>query len=158
MIRSFARTFALMVVLLPALAASAQDTQTPPPAPPAVSLTLEQALQYAIDHYPTVRAALEQVNASTRRRQRREIRVLAEARFALAIESRHRQQHLRPGAAAVRDPGDVGSGAPVGVRRQRLGERDGRAVLLGAVRLRPSSGDRRRAPRPQWLVRAPAKR
>jgi outer membrane protein TolC len=29
-----------------------------------VSLTLEQALLYAVDHYPTVRAALEQVNAS----------------------------------------------------------------------------------------------
>jgi len=28
-------------------------------------LTLEQALQYALDHYPTVRVALEQVNAST---------------------------------------------------------------------------------------------
>jgi len=28
-------------------------------------LTLDQALQYAVDHYPTVRAALEQVNAST---------------------------------------------------------------------------------------------
>jgi outer membrane protein TolC len=28
-------------------------------------LTLDQALQYAADHYPTVRAALEQVNAST---------------------------------------------------------------------------------------------
>jgi outer membrane protein len=27
--------------------------------------TLEQALQYAVDHYPTVRAALEQINAST---------------------------------------------------------------------------------------------
>jgi len=27
-------------------------------------LTLEEALQYALDHYPTVRAALEQVNAS----------------------------------------------------------------------------------------------
>src|SRR4051812_22446119 len=27
-------------------------------------LTLDQALQYALDHYPTVRAALEQVNAS----------------------------------------------------------------------------------------------
>jgi outer membrane protein len=31
-------------------------------APPA--LTLEEALQYALDHYPTVRAALEQVNAA----------------------------------------------------------------------------------------------
>src|SRR5262252_8937584 len=30
----------------------------------AESLTLEQAIQYAADHYPTVRAALEQVNAS----------------------------------------------------------------------------------------------
>jgi outer membrane protein TolC len=30
-----------------------------------ITLTLEQALQYALDHYPTVRAALEQVNAST---------------------------------------------------------------------------------------------
>ena len=29
------------------------------------SFTLEQALQYAVDHYPTVRAALEQINAST---------------------------------------------------------------------------------------------
>src|SRR6187431_494548 len=29
------------------------------------TLTIEQALQYALDHYPTVRAALEQVNAST---------------------------------------------------------------------------------------------
>src|SRR3954464_5833419 len=28
-------------------------------------LTLEEALQYALDHYPSVRAALEQVNAST---------------------------------------------------------------------------------------------
>jgi outer membrane protein len=29
------------------------------------TLTLEQALQYALEHYPTVRAALEQVTAST---------------------------------------------------------------------------------------------
>jgi outer membrane protein len=29
------------------------------------TLTLEQALQYALEHYPTARAALEQVNAST---------------------------------------------------------------------------------------------
>ena len=65
MIRSFARTFALMAVLLPTLAASAQDTQARSQAPPPVSLTLEQALRYAIDHYPTVRAALEQVNASS---------------------------------------------------------------------------------------------
>src|SRR4029453_11146327 len=27
--------------------------------------TLEEALQYALDHYPTIRAALEQVNVAT---------------------------------------------------------------------------------------------
>ena len=40
--------------------AQALSQQTTPAAP----LTLEQALQYAVDHYPTVRAALEQVNVS----------------------------------------------------------------------------------------------
>jgi outer membrane protein len=65
MIRSHAQVFAVMVVLLPAVAASAQETQRQPQASSPVSFTLEQALQYAIDHYPTVRAALEQVNAST---------------------------------------------------------------------------------------------
>ncbi len=64
MIRSAARILAIVTVLCPAIA-SAQGTQTPPQPPPPVSLTLEQALQYAVDHYPTVRAALEQVNAST---------------------------------------------------------------------------------------------
>ena len=37
--------------------------QTPSPSPP--TFTLDQAMQYALDHYPTVRAALEQVNVST---------------------------------------------------------------------------------------------
>src|ERR1043165_10119541 len=32
---------------------------------PGTSLTLEQAIQYAADHYPTVRAAIERVNTST---------------------------------------------------------------------------------------------
>jgi outer membrane protein len=65
MIRSYARTLVVMALLLPAPATSAQETQTQSATPRPVSLTLEQALQYAIDHYPTVRAALEQVNAST---------------------------------------------------------------------------------------------
>jgi outer membrane protein len=65
MIRACARTLAVLVGLFPALTASAQVTQAVPQAPPPVSFTLEQALQYAIDHYPAVRAALEQVNAST---------------------------------------------------------------------------------------------
>jgi len=63
MIRSYAPTFVVMALLLPAPAASAQETQTHSATPPPVSLTLEQALQYASDHYPTVRAALEEVNA-----------------------------------------------------------------------------------------------
>jgi outer membrane protein len=65
MIRSFGRTFVVTAMLLLASAASAQERPTQSATPPLVSLTLEQALQYAIDHYPTVRAALEQVNAST---------------------------------------------------------------------------------------------
>jgi outer membrane protein len=64
MIRSCARTFVVTAVLLSASAASAQERQTQPATPPPASLTLEQALQYAVDHYPTVRAALEQINAS----------------------------------------------------------------------------------------------
>jgi outer membrane protein TolC len=41
------------------------QASTPGPAAAPQVLTLDQAIQYAIDHYPTVRAALEQVNAST---------------------------------------------------------------------------------------------
>jgi outer membrane protein len=51
-------------VLAFAAAAGAQGA-SPPPAPPGTQLTLDQAMQYAVDHYPTVRAALEQVNVST---------------------------------------------------------------------------------------------
>jgi outer membrane protein TolC len=39
----------------------AQAAQTNPPQ----SLTLDQAIQYALEHYPTVRAAMEQVQASS---------------------------------------------------------------------------------------------
>ena len=42
----------------------AAQAATQPAAAPLV-LTLDQAMQYAVDHYPTVRAALEQVTAST---------------------------------------------------------------------------------------------
>ncbi len=61
MIRARAWLFAW--VLLAALPrwASAQQPQAPAP----TVFTLDQAVQYALDHYPTVRAALEQINAST---------------------------------------------------------------------------------------------
>jgi outer membrane protein len=39
--------------------------ESAPPSAPPQTFTLEQALQYALDHYPTVRAALERVNASS---------------------------------------------------------------------------------------------
>src|SRR6188474_2857629 len=65
-IRSYVRTSAIVLALLmAAVVAAAQQTQAPPRTPPPVTFTLEQALQYATDHYPTVRAALEQINAST---------------------------------------------------------------------------------------------
>src|SRR4051812_35011785 len=59
------RAVCVCVVLIIAAAArgAAQTSQTAP-APPQ-PLTLDQAMQYALDHYPTVRAALEQVHAST---------------------------------------------------------------------------------------------
>jgi outer membrane protein len=47
----------LGIVLLLATGASAQTGQDPP-------FTLGQAIEYALNHYPAVRAALEQVNAS----------------------------------------------------------------------------------------------
>jgi outer membrane protein len=57
------RSWILALVLLPALTgwASAQGSQAPPP----TVFTLDQAVQYGLDHYPTVRAALEQISAST---------------------------------------------------------------------------------------------
>lgn len=52
----------LLALLVVPVAAGAQTSVQPAPATP---LTLEQALQYAVDHYPTVKAALEQVNVSS---------------------------------------------------------------------------------------------
>ena len=55
---------AALVFLLSAVALPAAAVAQAPPAPSS-ALTLAQAIQYATDHYPTVRAALEQVNASS---------------------------------------------------------------------------------------------
>lgn len=48
----------LTLVLLPAIAAAQTNTATPR------TLTFENALQYALEHYPAVRASLEQVSAA----------------------------------------------------------------------------------------------
>jgi outer membrane protein len=48
-------------LLLPSLASA----QASPPRLPPQTLTLEEALQYALEHYPAIRNALEQVNASS---------------------------------------------------------------------------------------------
>lgn len=57
------RARAWVLCLVPALAlplwTSAQEAPTP-----ATVFTMDRAVQYALDHYPTVRAALEQINAS----------------------------------------------------------------------------------------------
>jgi outer membrane protein TolC len=53
-------TLLLALALFTAASVSGQTAQDSVPAP----LTLAGAMQYALDHYPTVRAAVEQVNAS----------------------------------------------------------------------------------------------
>ena len=54
----------LFMMVSAIVAPVAIDAQAPAQAGPLQVLTLDQAIQYAAEHYPTVRAALEQVNAS----------------------------------------------------------------------------------------------
>jgi outer membrane protein len=61
MIRARVWILAWALMLAPPGRASAQGPQAPPPP----VFTMEQAVQYGLDHYPTVRAAIEQINAST---------------------------------------------------------------------------------------------
>ena len=61
MIRSRVLVFMMLSIVS---ASSVMDAQAPAQAGPPQMLTLDQAIQYATDHYPTVKAALEQVNAS----------------------------------------------------------------------------------------------
>jgi outer membrane protein TolC len=62
MVRAGVDILSLVVLLMTATPpyAWAQASNSPPQ-----TFTLDQAMQYAMDHYPTVRAALEQVNVST---------------------------------------------------------------------------------------------
>lgn len=56
------RVFVMLVSCVAVLPAFAAAQRSSPSAPQ--TLTLEQAIQYATDHYPTIKAALEQANAS----------------------------------------------------------------------------------------------
>lgn len=60
-------TLVLICCLAAPAGAWAQASPAPAPIPAAAPdvFTLDRAMQYAVEHYPTVRAALEQVNAST---------------------------------------------------------------------------------------------
>ena len=61
-----ARPLGALLILASLLATSparAQGTPATPPIPQ--TFTLAQAVRYAVDHYPSVRSALEQVNVST---------------------------------------------------------------------------------------------
>jgi outer membrane protein TolC len=55
---------ATVLLIVPMLSVTV-SAQAPTSQAAPTTLTLEQALQYALEHYPIVRAALEQVNAST---------------------------------------------------------------------------------------------
>jgi outer membrane protein len=60
------RRFVVAVAGVLALTARAHAQCPPVPAgAPAPTFTLAEALQYAVDHYPTVRAAVEQISAAT---------------------------------------------------------------------------------------------
>ena len=63
MIRLRPSTIAVLCVLTVPAGAKAQAAVEQGTAPQV--FTLEEALRYAVEHYPTVKAALEQVNAST---------------------------------------------------------------------------------------------
>ncbi|HTI42520.1 MAG TPA: TolC family protein [Vicinamibacterales bacterium] len=59
------RWYVLFIVIVGTMRAAVGAAQSLPLQPrPPQALTIEQAIRYARDHYPTVRAALEQVNAS----------------------------------------------------------------------------------------------
>jgi outer membrane protein TolC len=57
------RSASAIALLFLGILATAARAQTP--TPPVSPLTLDQALQYAVNHYPSIRAAIEQMNAAT---------------------------------------------------------------------------------------------
>lgn len=58
------RLLPLLTLALLGISWTPPAAQTPPAASPQ-RFTLQEALQYAADHYPSVKAAIEEVNASS---------------------------------------------------------------------------------------------
>jgi hypothetical protein len=85
-------TLAGLGVLPPPTAA-----QTPAASAPRQTFSLQDALQYATDHYPSVKAAIEEVNASSAGVNRR--------RAPAARCSRHGSRSSRATARATSSPG-----------------------------------------------------
>jgi outer membrane protein len=62
---AMSRVVRLVLVVMSVWAGAARVEAQQGPQPPVQTFTLEQALQYALEHYPTVRAALEQVTVAS---------------------------------------------------------------------------------------------
>ena len=96
-------------------------------------LTLDRAVQYALDHYPTVRAVVEQVNASAAGIQVARSAYLPRLEHGCGSRIARLPTTSSAAAAAVGAAFDVGARPPVGVFRQRLGQRRRRAAVVGAL-------------------------
>ena len=145
--------FLFLFVCVPAAAFS--HPQTPGPAAQPQALTLDQAIQYATDHYPSIRAVLEQATASAAGvdvarsaylprldAMWQSNRATVNNVFGQVLPQGVHSRPLRPGAARR-------------VESKRLGQRDRRAAVLGASRLRASARRSGAAPKPPWRRRAP---
>ena len=64
MTRSIVRAAMGSAIVLVTVTRSAAAGQVTAPQAAPLDLTLEQAIQYATEHYPTVKAAIEQVNST----------------------------------------------------------------------------------------------
>ena len=59
------RRYSLLLLILALATTSAWAQDNRPQQPPSQTFTLSQALEYAQEHYPSVRVAMEQVHVST---------------------------------------------------------------------------------------------
>ena len=90
--------------------------------------------------------------------QRRAIGIPAAAGFAVAVEPRHRQQHLWPGPAAIGHSRDVRPGAARPHRAAASGEAPSARCSRGSRSISACGGPRSPPPRPRSRARVPARR